>query len=367
MSQYRGFGGGGDDLPDPSVLLEQPKRHLRPVLYGILGLIVVLLAMGSFFTVQPEERAVVLRFGEPLAAEFPPGLHFKIPLVDQVFIVPVERQHRIEIGFRSDPGKRTTVEESGYDGESLMLTGDLSLAHVRWSVMYKIKDIEAYLFNVKDPEENVRDVAKGVMRNVIGDYSLDEVLLGKYQEIAEEAKRLTQEALDEVQSGIHVSAVELQKSEVPREAKEAFNELNRSVADVKRQIVEAYARRKQIRGEAEQQRQTLIGEAEGRLAQTVLNATGEASAFTAKLKEYERAPQITRQWLYLETMQRSLTRVRDKVILDEGQQDGDVVKLLPLEALTAAAASNRDAPTPPKPKPEKTRPLERATVKGGGR
>ncbi|MFT7621691.1 MAG: membrane protease subunit HflK [Myxococcota bacterium] len=336
MSQYRGFGGGGDDLPDPKILLEQFKRNFRVILVGVIALVALIAMQGAVFTVQPEERAIILRFGKPIPGELEPGLHFKVPLVDQVHIVPVERQHRLEIGFRSEPGKVTTSFEAGYRIESLMLTGDLSLAHVRWSVMYRIKDLRHYLFNVKDPEDNVRDIAKGVMRNVIGDYSLDEVLLGKYREISSEAKRLTQEALDEVDSGILISAVELQKSEVPQEAKEAFNDLNRSVADVKRQIVEAYARRKGVRGEAEKRRQTLIGAAEGRLAMTVQNATGEASAFEAKLTEYLRAPGITQQWLYMEAMERSLSRVKNKLVLPD--DDSGVLKLLPLGDLNGAGA-----------------------------
>lgn len=363
MSQYRGFG-GGDDLPDPRILFDQFKRNFRYILIGAGAVLLITLASGSFFTVEPEEKAVVLRFGSPLPEHFGPGLHFKIPLVDEVFIAPVDRQHRIEIGFRSDPGKQTTVKEVPYDHESLMLTGDLSLAHVRWSVLYRIKNIEHYLFNVKDPEENVRDVAKGIMRNVIGDYSLDEVLFGKYQEIASAAKDGTQKALDDIASGVEVTNVELQKSEVPTEAKKAFDDLNRSVANVNRQIVEAYAARKRIRGEAEQHRQTLIGAAQGRYEQIVQNAEGEALAFTAKLTEYRRAPEITRQWLYLETMSTVLGAVDEKILID-GDSDGtDLVKLLPLDTMMGKPRAAKPKSKPkPKPKPA---PQPSARVTSGG-
>lgn len=363
MSQYRGFGGGGDDLPDPRVLLEQLKRNLRYILGGVAVVIVIGLALGSFFTVQPEERAVVLRFGDPIDREFEPGLHFKVPIVDQVHIQPVERQHRIEIGFRSEPGKNTKVHEQGYSRESLMLTGDLSLAHVRWSVLYKIKNLKHYLFNVKDPEENVRDVAKGVMRNIIGDYSLDEVLLGKYQEIAQQAKQKTQAALDKVQSGVEITNIELQKSEVPTEAKKAFDELNASVSRVKREIVEAYARRKRIRGEAKRERQTVIGEAVGRSRQIVQNARGEAAAFDAKLTQFRLAPDITRQWLYMETMTTVMGEVKEKIILDGDSSDG-IVKLLPLSDLLGQALPKAVVKkAPPQPVQKTTKP---AAVRSGG-
>lgn len=347
MSQYRGF--GGDDLPDPRQLLEQVKRNLKYIIGGAAVLIGVILVSMSVYTVEPEEQAVVLRFGRPIGT-FDPGLHFKLPIVDQVHIVPVERQHRIEIGFRSEPGKETTVYEKGYDRESLMLTGDLSLAHVRWSVIYKVKNIEHYLFNIQDPEENVRDVAKGVMRNVIGDYSLDEVLTGKYEEIADEAKRLTQAALDEVQSGVQVSAVALQKTEVPPEAKEAFDDLNRSVAQVKRQIVEAYARRKQVRGEAEQRRQTEIGEAEARRSLIVENANGEAEAFLAKLAQYELAPKVNQNWLYLEAMTEILPNVEEKIVIEELEGSDELVRLL-MASLVSANPLTVKPPPPPPPAP----------------
>ncbi len=365
MSQYRGF--GGDDLPDPRILLDQFKRNFRLILFGLLALIIMALLAGSVFTVEPEEKAVVLRFGEPLPEHFDPGLHFKIPIVDEVFIAPVERQHRVEIGFRSTPGKQTTVNEVGYNRESLMLTGDLSLAHVRWSVLYRIKNIEHYLFNVKDPEENVRDVAKGIMRNVIGDYSLDEVLLGKYDEIAVVAKEGTQRALDDIDSGVEVTNVELQKSEVPPDAKKAFDDLNRSVADVKRQIVEAYARRKGIRGEAEQHRQTIIGAAQGRMAQIVANANGEAGAFTAKLREYQRAPGITKKWLYLETMTRVLSAVDQKILLESSTGTGsDVVKLLPLESILTSTPTVRKTAKPVKAAPATAGGAAKPRMTGGG-
>jgi len=327
-------------------------------------------AFSSFYTVTPEEVGIVLRFGKFIKTT-EPGLHFKIPFIDQVYIVPVERQHRIEIGFRSEPGEQTKVNESSFKRESLMLTGDLSLAHVRWSVLYKIKDIRAYLFNVKNQEANVRDVAMGAMRAVVGDYSLDEMLTGKYDLIAAEAATHTQRALDAVGSGIRITEVAIQSTEVPDEAKKAFHELNKSVSQVKQAVRDAHARQKSIRGAAEEHRQTAIGKAEGNYSQTVENAQGEATAFLAKLAAYQRAPDITRQWMYLDAMNDILTRTGHKIVLDGGTEG--VVKLLPLDDLGLGGATvPRRAPAKPtakKPTSVLDRPAGDGTSMraGGGR
>lgn len=344
MSNYRGF--GGNDLPDPQELLEKLRQYGKWIGLGILLLIAMAVSASSFFQVEPEEQAVILRFGRPVGEPLEPGLHFKIPFADTVLKIPVERNHRIEIGFRSDPGKVTAVSEKGFDPESLMLTGDLSLAHVRWSVLYKIKDIRHYLFNVKDPEETVKDVAMAVMRQVIGDYSLDEVLTGKYDEIASQAKVLTQKALDEVATGVEVTSVSIQKSEVPERAKEAFDKLNRSVANVRSEIIGAYARRKQIRGESEEQRQTVIGAAEGRQSKIVQNAEGEAQAYNAKLGQYRLAPEVTRLWMGLEGIGTLLEAAVEKTVVDDAS---GVLKVLPLR--DAGAAPTFSLPVRPRPAP----------------
>lgn len=348
------------------MLLDQLRRNLRYVLMGLGVVIGTALLMGSVFTVEPEEKAVVLRFGEPLDREFNSGLHFKIPIVDQVFIVPVERQHRLEIGFRSVSGKVTQVDETGYDRESLMLTGDLSLAHVQWSVLYKIKDINKYLFNVKEPEDTVKDVAMGVMRQVIGDYSLDEMLTDKYREIEDHAKRLTQHALDGVESGIQVTSLKLLKTEVPREAKQAFDNLNRSVAEVQRNIVQAYAERDDVLGKADQERLQAIGAAESRRSRVLENAKGEASAFSAKLKQYTAVPAITRQWMYLESMSRVLAATGQKIILEGGHAGPDVMKILPLDDFMRAPKLEQPTPRSPTTSGQPAAAAPGPRVRGGG-
>ncbi len=319
MSQYRGF--GGDDLPDPRVLVDHIKRNLRFVVLGIGLILILALAAGSIFTVEPEEQAVVLRFGVPLEQDFVPGLHFKIPIVDQVYIVPVKRQQSIEIGFRSEPNKVTTVTEKGYDRESLMLTGDLSLAHVRFAVLFKVKDIRRYVFNIKDQQENVRDISQGVVRAVIGDYALDEAMMGEYGPIAARATERLQGALDEVESGIEVIALTIKSIEVPREAKKAFDDLNRSVAEVRGRIIAAQSNLKGSLGTVVKEKEQLVGLANKRRELMVAEAQGMASAFETKLRAYQIAPAITMKWLYLEAMSEILSGVQDKIILD-GSESG---------------------------------------------
>ena len=342
MSQYRGFG-GGDDLPDPKELFEKFRQNMKFVIMGSFAILIVILAGGAYFTVEPEEQALVLRFGEPVgdpSTVYGPGLHLKVPFIDKAYIVPTERQHRIEFGFRSTPGKITTINDQGFDRESFMLTGDLSLVHVRWTVLYKIKDIEYYLFKVKDQKGTIRDVAMGVMREVVGDYFLDEVLTSKYAEIPVEAKRLVQKALDDVKSGVDITAVAMKNAVVPQEAKKAFDDLNRSVAEVKRQLVEAEARRKQVRGDAKKLLQETVKRAQGRRAEIIGNATGEAKAFLAKAAEYALAPQMTKQWMYLDSMQTVLGQIDEKIILDNDGNSNGVVKLLPLKDLINVGGRN---------------------------
>jgi membrane protease subunit HflK len=332
MSNYRGF--GGDDLPDPRKLLEPLKRNLRIILIAVILVVLAIGAMGSFFQVEPEEEAIVLRFGEPLAENFGSGLHFKIPIVDRVFKVPVARQHTLAFGYRSQPGKVSKVRDAGFDRESLMLTGDLMLVHVQWSVVYKIEDPRIWLFEVKDREETIRDISRAIMRQVIGDYSLDEVLTTKQREIETATEKATQYSLrDKVPTGVKITAVTIKSTDVPTAARKAFDDLNRTVAEVKRQLADAQAGKDTILGDEEKAKARAIGRAEKRLTQIVENARGEASAFLAKLKEYDVAPAITRQWMYLQSMTHVFRSLDEKIIIDEKGGGTGIVKLLPLKDL----------------------------------
>ena len=325
--------GSGDEFPDPREVFERMKQNMGPVY--VVGSIIVLIVLGymSFFQVEPEEEAVVLRLGEPTGETYGPGLHFKIPFVDQVFTVATERQYRLEFGFRSDPGKKTLITTKGYRHESEMLTGDLQLVHVRWSLIYQIEDLETFLFEVKEQEETIRDVSAAIMRQLVGDYSLPELLTVKVGELQAEAWKVTQEALRvDVPTGIRITELAIRETDVPPEAKEIFNEFNRTEPDIRRQLDEAKTSYTRVTGEAERLQKTAIGEARKQYNETVSNAQGEANAFLAQLREFQAAPDITRQWMFLQAMQRVMSSVDEKIVIDDtsGGAGSGVVKFLPL-------------------------------------
>jgi len=326
-----------DDMPESGlgVIIKPLLKYLKDrgqKLLTLAGLVFMLIvAFSVFFQLEPEEEAVVLRFGQPRAEEFGPGLHTKIPFVDEVFVVPVNRQHRLEFGFRSASEDGTQGDRPDADQESLMLTGDLMLVHVRWSLVYRIDDIHIWLFEIKDRESTIRDISMGVMRQIVGDYSLDEVLTTKQLEIATLAHSTTQAALREkVPTGVHITEVAIKSADVPENARKAFDDLTRTLAKVQGELAEAKADQDNAIGAARQKKNEDLGKAEKELAQVTENAHGEAAAFIAKATEYHWAPEITRQWMFLKTMKRVLMGVDEKIIIEDSKGSG-VSMHLPLK------------------------------------
>lgn len=363
----RSFGPPGRRDGDPPGLddvLQRIKKYRRFIIGGVVALLVIGLSYASFFQVEPDEQALVLRFGAPIGGEDPeifgPGLHFKLPFIDEAYIVPVERQHRVEFGFRSDPSTGAVVElGDDLDRESQMLTGDLLLVHVRWSLIYRIDDVATWLFKIKDDggdfeaiklakEETIRDISRAVMRQLVGDYSLHEVLTTRVREIQDRAKIETERALKErIPSGVVITELAVRNADVPAAAKPAFDEFNRTEPEVTRALSEAKAEQHNVTGNAEQEKKRAIGRAERKRAEIVRNAVGEALAFQAQLEEFRQAPEITRQWMFLETMAEVLDKVEDKMIIQSGQGASDVLKLLPLGTLGAEPAAPAPAQPPP--------------------
>ena len=219
-----------------------------------------------------------------------------------------------------------------------MLTGDLMLVHVRWSLVYKIDDIHTWLFKIKDRDSTIRDISMGVMRQIVGDYSLDEVLTTKQLEIATLAQSTTQGALREkVPTGVQITEVAIKSADVPEKARKAFDDLTRTLAKVQGELAESKADQDNAIGAARRDKNETLGQAEKNLAQVVENARGEASAFLAKADEYHRAPEITRQWMYLKTMKQVLRLLDDKVIIEDSKGSG-VSMHLPLKDFFPAAA-----------------------------
>lgn len=328
-----------DDLPERGlgVALKPLLQKLEPLRAKMRGLsiafgatLVLLLAYQSCFQLEPEEEAVVLRFGKPVPEIFGPGLHFRIPVVDQIYKVPVNRQQRLEFGFRSNQDSGPSQEEQNTT-ESLMLTGDLMLAHVRWSLVYKVEDIHTWLFKVKGHESTIRDISMAVMRQIVGDYSLDEVLTSKQLEVASLAHEATQAALrDKVPTGVLITEVAIKDAMVPVAAREAFDDLTRTLAKVQGELAVAKADQDEAIGVARNTKNEYIGAAEKVRDQVIENARGEAAAFLVKSKEYVQAPEITRQWMYLKTMKTVLAALDEKLVIEDSE-GGSVAKHLPLK------------------------------------
>jgi membrane protease subunit HflK len=245
-----------------------------------------------------------------------------MPFVERVIKVPVERQLKQEFGFRTEmAGQRTQYREGPqfYD-ESLMLTGDLNVGLVEWIVQYKIKDPFAFLFKVRDVESTFRDMSEAAMRQVVGDHSVDEVLTIGREQVAAQAKDLLQALCDKYETGIDVQQLVLQDVNPPDPVKPSFNEVNQAIQERERLINEALADYNQAipraRGEALQ----MIQESEGYATERVNRAEGDAARFDAIYSEYRKAPRVTRDRMYLETMNEVLPRLGKKLILDEEQQ-----------------------------------------------
>ncbi len=292
----------------------------RSILLFIIVFLMMVLLYTSFFTIDPEEVGIVLRFGRYVRT-VNPGLNFKIPFgIEKVYKVPVERQMKQEFGFRtvSTGTKRTEYSKRDYVEESLMLTGDLNAADVEWIVQFRISDPYKFLFKVRNNIDTFRDMNEAVMRQVVGDRSVDEVLTIGRVEIEAEAKRLLQELSNQYELGLKVDQIVLQDVNPPDPVKPAFNEVNEAQQEKERMINEAQSEYNKVIPRARGEAQKIIEEAKGYAIERINRARGEAERFNALFREYIKAPEVTRQRIYLETMNTILPRVGRKVITDRG-------------------------------------------------
>ncbi|KPK32385.1 MAG: hypothetical protein AMK70_10780 [Nitrospira bacterium SG8_35_1] len=284
---------------------------------------VVILALGLFlstwFTVEPEEVGVVVQFGK-YTRTVDPGLNFKLPFgIEQVYKVPVERQLKLEFGFRtSQPGVRAKYSGTDFQEESLMLTGDLNAAEVDWIVQYRINDPYKFLFKVRNAEKTFRDINEAVMRNIVGDRTVDEVITFGRQEVADSVNIKIQELCDQYELGIKVDQVVLQDANAPKPVQPAFNEVNEAEQEKEKLINQAKSEYNKIIPKARGEAERTIEEAKGYALERVNSARGEASKFNSVFTEYLKAKSVTRQRIYLETMNDVLPKVGRKLITDEG-------------------------------------------------
>lgn len=315
----RGNNGGFDK--DFSLEASLPRLPKGFAMLGLVVLIILSMFLTTFYTVEADEVAVVQRFGQ-YARQEEPGLRWKWPLgIEAVRKVKVERVLKVEFGFRTEePGVRTRFSPRSYPEESIMLTGDLNVADVEWIVQYRIADAAKFLFGNRQPEATLRDVAQVVMRTVVGDHTVTEVLTERRVEIANEVERRMQELLNLYETGLRVVTVNMQNVTPPSdEVKRAFNEVNEAQQEQSRKVNQALQAYNQevprARGEADR----TIQQAEGYAINRINRGKGDVARFNALLAEYEKAPEVTRQRLYLETMQEILPEVRQVYVFDPKQ------------------------------------------------
>lgn len=311
--------------------LDDPGQYLRWAAMGAIALIALWLVFSSFYTVDADEVGVIQRFGR-YTTTTQPGLHFKIPFgIETVKKVKVQRVFKEEFGFRTlKAGIRTTYAERDYSDESLMLTGDLNTAVVEWVVQYRVKDPAKYLFKVRNIRKTIRDVSEACMRLVVGDHSVDEVIITQRQDISVLVKDLIQKKLDEYETGIDIVTVNLQDVNPPEPVQPAFNEVNEAKQEKERIINEAWEAYNKAIPQAKGRAEQTIREAEGYAVDRINRAEGDANRFLALWREYNRAKDVTRRRLYLETMLEVLPSVQQIYIVDENLQG--LVPLLQLNS-----------------------------------
>jgi membrane protease subunit HflK len=281
--------------------------------------IVLVLFLGGYYQVEPDEVGVIQRFGAYVRTT-DPGPHLKIPFAEKVTKVPVQRQLKMEFGFRTaQAGVRTAYAPASSDlqAEALMLTGDLNVAVVEWIVQYRIKDPRAFLFHVRDVPETFRYMSEAAMRQVIGDHSVDEVLTIGREAIALQAKEELQRLCQMYGIGIEVQQLVLQDVNPPDPVKPAFNEVNQAIQEKERAINDAWAEYNKAVPLAKGQAEQAVRAAEGYAVERVNNADGDARRFASIYEEYRKAPSVTRDRIYLETMGQLLPKLGRKLILDE--------------------------------------------------
>lgn len=328
------------------ILGTQPRRPKGPtaaqIAIGAVVALALLIAFTSLYTVQPEERAVVKRFGAVYGIT-DPGLHFKLPFgIDSVQKVATERVLKEEFGFRTvevTNRERSQFRDQDFLDESLMLTGDLNIIRVEWVVQYRIADPIKYLYGMREPTRTLRDLSESVMRRVVGNRIGSEVLTIGRVEIANDAREEIQAAMEQYDNGLHIITVELQDVVPPQRVQPAFNEVNEARQELERMINEANRELNQTIPRAEGTANRVIAEAEGYATERVNRALGETARFSAVLAEYRNAPEVTRSRMYLETLHAVLPRVGSVVVMKEGQvlpllnlKDGELRRITEAEA-----------------------------------
>jgi modulator of FtsH protease HflK len=347
----------GPTPPDLEEILRRGQDRLRRVLPGgnlggrgfaliVLG-VLVLWGFSGFFRVEPDELGVVLRFGKQVR-EVQPGLNYHLPYpIEKVLTPKALRINKIDIGMRIvDDLRRGGTTTRDVPEESLMLTGDENIVDVDFSVLWKVKPtgVGEFLFNIQNPEGTVKAVAESAMREVIGRSEIQPILTGARQTTETAVQDLMQRTLDHYGAGVIVQQVQLQKVDPPAQVIDAFRDVQAARADLERAINESQTYANRVVPEARGRVAQITQAAEAYKQQTVAEATGQTARFLKIFEQYKKAPDVTRERMYLETMERILGGT-DKIILDSGSGGSNVVPFLPLNELTRPAQPRTQSQT----------------------
>ena len=324
LQQQKKSGAGGTP-PQMSDIIEKirgAKGKVPGIWIIILIILVFYLGTSILYTVGVDEVGIVQRFGRYVRMTTP-GLSAKFPGgIEKVTKVKVRYVHKEEFGFRTLKAAVRTRYASGsaYINESLMLTGDLNVAVVPWIVQYRIKDPYQYLFKVRDVRGTLRDLTQATMRLVVGDRSINEVI-SKREEIAVQAEALLQKELDEAETGIKVTTIEMKKTNVPERVQPSFNEVNQAIQEKEKMIYQALEEKNKFVPQARGQAEKTVKSAEGYALDRINRAKGDASRFLSLYEEYIKARDVTRRRLYLEALRDIFPKLGGKVIIDEDQKN----------------------------------------------
>ena len=309
------------------------QAHLAQFIAGGFWLVVILvLVWTTFYTVPADSVAIVQRFGKYMRMD-EPGLRFKAPFgMDTVTLVPVRRQLKLEFGFATRGASSPYQGSHEPDMEKAMVTGDLNEALVEWVVQYRIKDPKQFLFDVRDPEDTLRAASEAVMREVIGDRTVDEVITIGRQDIEVEMKAALEKLVAQYQLGISVDLVQLKNVNPPKEVQASFDEVNQAQQEKQRAINMANGEYNKAVPRAKGDAERVIAEAHGYALKRVNESEGDAALFESVFAQYRKAPEVTRQRIFLETMSEVLPKTGRRIIVDDkGQQ---VLPFLQLQSET---------------------------------
>ena len=295
----------------------------KPLLFGLI-IVAIIWALSGLYRVLPDEQGIVLRFGK-FVSTTQPGLNYHFPYPIETVLTPkVTKVNRIDIGFRS--GSDTGFSSAGVADvpeESLMLTGDENIVNIDFSVFWVIKDAGKFLFKIQDPAATVKAAAETAMREVIAKSKLQSILTEGRSQIEIETQEIAQSLLDEYESGIQITQVQTQKADPPDQVIDAFRDVQAARADMERAKNEAQAYQNDVIPRARGEAAKILQQAEAYKKQVVAKAEGEASRFLAIYKEYNNAKRVTKERMYLETMEKVLAAV-DKVIIEKNASTGVV-------------------------------------------